>query len=484
MTKLFRSTSTAQKSRHFGAISVLALAISACAPVEVKQTQGPELPSAWTEQDYVASVTIASPNAEVQLNHGFSDPALAALINEGISNNLTLRQAQLRIQSAEQGLRTVRALNGAQVSVGTGASRVNTSEPAYPVGSSATYNNLQLAGNVSYTLDIWGTKAAQEDAQAANIRAAAANAQSAQLTLTTAIARAFYATKYSQAQLSALRALKEVEVDTLAATRDQVNLGYDTTDALTEANLDNIAIDNQLIIARANYAANQRALAYLLGRSPSDYVKGVELGETALDKLDIPWAFPGLPSELIARRPDIKLAQADMDAAFAQASVSNRAHLPNFALTSQLGLQSAALGDFISAPAIFWNLAADASAVVFDNGNIEAQQAAGQLGYESTEVAYRQQVYTAFKETQDALASYDSQKQQWRNQVKLLNNQNRLYQQEQSRLELGETAPIVALAVKKAWISAQLAYLTSRYELLNASVDLYQALGGPIPDQG
>jgi NodT family efflux transporter outer membrane factor (OMF) lipoprotein len=190
---------------------------------------------------------------------------------------------------------------------------------------------------------------------------------------------------------------------------------------------------------------------------------------------DIP---PGIPAQLLQRRPDLAAAQAQVAAANAQIGVAQTAWFPSLTLSAQAGSQATRIADLFSAPSLFWSLGPSLAATLFDGGLRRAQVASSQAAYRQTVANYRQDVLTALQQVEDNLAAQRILAQEAQQQVAVVQAAEVSLRLAENQYKAG-TAPylnvITAQTTATSARNAQLTLLNRRYA---ASVALIQALGG------
>jgi multidrug efflux system outer membrane protein len=223
----------------------------------------------------------------------------------------------------------------------------------------------------------------------------------------------------------------------------------------------------------------EAALAVLLGRSPRALFEGGIVRGTSIDALVAPPAVPaGLPSQLLARRPDVQESRARLIAATADIGVARAGYLPSLSLTAAYGGESAALADVLTSPARVWQLAASLVAPVFTAGRADATVAIAGSRERQAAASYEQTALNAFREVRDALSRRSSalaraQAQQAR--IEALERARRLAQ---LRYDSGYSGYLDVLDADRNLFQSELDRVAARRDTLVASVDLIRSLGG------
>ncbi|HEX4635536.1 MAG TPA: efflux transporter outer membrane subunit [Rhizomicrobium sp.] len=403
----------------------------------------------------------------------YNDPQLSALMDQAQANNLDIAQAGARLRQADARARQAGAALLPQV--GAGASVNTLYGQANGVSLHETDYNAGL--NVSYELDFWGKNRDLLDSARAQVRASEADRATVALTVTSGVANSYFQLLSLRERLSVARANLKSAEEILGVVQRRVTAGF--------------AANADLIQQRAALAAEQaaippleqqelearNALAILLGRPPEGFmVTGESLGA-----LMPPLVAPGLPSALLARRPDIMAAEANLAAAHADLSVARKAYFPSISLTANGGVAYPALAAAIDTlPGV--GLAAGAGVsllqTIFDGGKTEGKIEESRAREEELLAAYRAAVIASFSDVENGLGSFahlGAQEAALREQVmqaeKVLNAARRKYL-------AGAADFLVVTDAQRALYTARDQLSDIRRARLAASVALFKAMGG------
>jgi multidrug efflux system outer membrane protein len=217
----------------------------------------------------------------------------------------------------------------------------------------------------------------------------------------------------------------------------------------------------------------------LLGRSPRAlFETSVDRGAT-IDALAPPPLVPaGLPSQLLARRPDVQESHARLAAARADIGVARASYLPSLALTAAYGGESAALADVLTSPARVWQLAASLVAPVFTAGRADAAVAIAGSRERQAIARYEQTALNAFREVRDALSRRGSAAARAKAQQARIEALERARRLAQLRYDSGYSGYLDVLDADRNLFQSELDRVAARRDALVASVDLIKSLGG------
>lgn len=407
----------------------------------------------------------------------FGNATLDGWVDEAIRNSPSLDAAEATLRQAEANYRAATGSLYPSVTASTGASRSKISGASAGGGFPGSIFNLYDAGvQVSYSLDLWGAVRRGIAGQTALVDAERRQSQAAYLTLAGNVVTSAVALASADAQLKTARDIVTAYDDTLRLVQKRLELG-----AGTRAEV--IAFSSRQAQARANVvplererarAANQ--LAVLLGRLPSEF----EAGSFALDALTLPGELPvSLPSALVAQRPDIAVAEANLRVASANVGIAEANRLPQLTLSAQIGTQASRVEDLFKED--IWSLAANLSAPLLDGGRLEAQRDASIAAYAVAEAGYKQTVLDAFRDVADALTAVEVD-------ARALAAQHQAYQLALENYELTEkrfrAGAANTLEVRDAKLSAgqaQMLFVQAQAARYADTAALFTALGGALP---
>lgn len=452
-----------------------AMALSGCIVSRV-DVERPELPLPETLP--AAAQAVAMPETWWKL---FGDSALDALMDEALANNADAAIAAARVLEARAILGTATADRLPTVNLEGNATRAQTSALTSPfpgAGSPATTYTVQ--GTVAYEVDLWGryTRAAQ--AERARLLASEFDRDAVRLSLTGDVARGYYSLLAAATQLQRAR-------ETLAARDESVGLEQIRFDAgesdestfrrtQAEAAAARIAVQQfELEVAQRTHA-----LGVLLGRSPRALVEQAIAAEGI--PLPEPPALPaGMPSSVLARRPDIRAADASLIAAAADIGSARAALYPRINLTGAFGWASPELDDLFTEPAEAWSAIGGILQPLFQGGRLRANVERTEAVRMQRQAEYARTVQNAFRDVLDALRGQEllsGIRQTTTAQVEAIARAAELSELSYSQGEIGY---LDLLDVRRNLYQSQISLVGAQRDALVNAVDLALALGGGVP---
>ena len=443
--------------------------LSGCALTEPVARPDVALPAAWTE----AADAGASERLSDTWWQGFTSPTLDALVAEALAASPELGIQAERVRQAELALRIAGAslFPSLELSADTGWRRNDSGDRGGSVISESRSTSLGLAA--SYEVDLWGRLAAGTQSAAAELAASRFDRDAARLSLAAAVATTWFDSLTLQQRLGiardnlaiAERVLKIVEARFRNGAASALDVSRQRTTVLTQR----AAIEPLAVRERQT----RSALALLLGRSPQDAAPGGGI----VDALPIPAIAPGLPADLLLRRPDLASAEARLAAASANIAAARAALLPRISLSAAGGAASGALLS-LADPSHTLSLSAGLLQTIFDGGRLRAQVELSRSRQRELVETYRSAILTALKEVEDALGNASRDARQEAAQREILAEAQRSLRLAELRYREGADELLTVLDAQRTLFAAQDQLALLRQARLVDAVDLFKALGG------
>src|SRR5262245_18513308 len=435
--------------------------LSACTFPTARPDLAPDIPP-----KYGAGKGLSAPPA-LDWWRSFRSRELTNLIEEGQLANLDIGAAIGRIIQADAQAKIVGAALLPEVDFTGFAERFKN--PGAP-----ERNVFHAALNASYEIDFWGknrafSRAAQETAVASRF-----NKEVVVLSTMAAIGNAYFQV------LSAQDRLRINQSNVEAASRI-LNLIKQRFEAGTASQLDVAQQESLVAQVRANIPIFEQAvrqniaiLAVLIGKPPVEVViKGGNIY-----RLAIPRVTPGLPSELLFQRPDIRAAEANLASADASVEAARAAFFPSISLTGQAGYESNVLKLLFTPQNAFYNIALNVTQPLLDGFRLEGQLELAQGKQFEFVKVYCQTILSGFGDVEIALIAIAESLERERLQQIVVNSSREAFRLSEARLREGTIDLVTVLQTQQTLFTAEDNYSLARLARLQAVLSLFQALGG------
>jgi len=435
-------------------------------PVQDRPEPTLEVPAAWRTPLQVG------PNAAVEQEwwRAFGDPALDALVAQALARNGDIRTALSRLQEYQARIRVARSALAPNLSVSVGPTRARSIGPfGTPIETTSITGNVQAA----YEFDPWGRLEAATRAARFDYAAQRAAAEATALSVAASTASGYLNLRGLDAQLALARQTLASREQSLALAKRQFEVGYSSRLELSQAEAEYRATAAVVPQLERSITQQENALALLAGANPGPVARGAGLAA-----LRAPGIAPGLPSELLRRRPDIAQAEAAIAAADASLAAARDQMLPSLRLTASVGSYAHNLPDLLGAGTTLWSVGGSVLAPLFDAGRLRAQAEISASLRDRAVFAYESVVRNAFAETENALAAVQRLREQLdQTEARRVATAEAL-RIAHNRYRNGYSSYLEELDAQRNAFSAETAVLQLRASWLAAHVDLYRALGG------
>jgi outer membrane protein, multidrug efflux system len=459
------------------AVAAVTLVAAGCTTVGPDYARPPVEQPARFKSETAGDTVPSIPSEWWRLYH---DPELDQLVSTASASNQTLRQAVARVDEARALTRVAGSFLYPSLSLDPSFSRTRFSgtrastTTGQRVPNSATVNDWLVPLDLTYEIDVWGRVRRSLESARAQAAASANDEAVIRLTVETDVARFYYT-------LRSLDAQAQILTETVAAYREQVRLvgvqvrtGLASPIVLSQAQAQLQATLAQLRDVERARADQEHALAILCGRpAPSFAVAASPLYEAAP-----PAVPPGLPAELLVRRPDVAEAEQIVRAANAQIGVATADFYPRFTLTSFAGFESASVSDLFSWQSRIFSILPSISFPVFLGGRLRANVDATKARYQQAVAAYVTQVLVAYGDVEDALTDLHALSDEVGTLREAVSESRSYHRLAQVQYRQGLTDYLVVLDAERTLLANQLSLAQAVNLQMGASIRLIKALGG------
>ncbi|QTC01430.1 efflux transporter outer membrane subunit [Alcaligenes sp. SORT26] len=453
-------------ARRYG-IALLggAALLSGCMPayrLAPEQSQV-EAPSAWIAASSEATVVDSA------WWKAYGDPALSAAVEAALARNTDILSAATRIERARAELQLADSSLGPSLSFDTGAHAERALGPSGMAISRAVQPALQL----NWELDLWGRLSSQAKAAELKLSATQADYDAIALSVAAETARTYIGLLSLDAQLQQAQATSSSRAEALRLAQEKFEAGYISQLELTQAESELEAVEQHIPQLKLAISRHHNALRLLSGELPAAYEQNT--GST-LAALLLPAPGPGLPSELLRRRPDIARAELDLASKDASMAASRAAFLPQVSLSARAGAL------YVSAlsydPTKIWSLGGSILAPIFDRGRLQAQFDSATAQRDEAAFAYRGVALKAFSEVENALAGQQRFAEELSHVTARRDVLKRSLEHARNRYEAGYASYLEQLDAQRNLYQAEVQVIAVRESQLQNMVDLYKAVGG------
>jgi len=448
----------------------LALTLSGCAVGPDYERPQVESPDKW-RVDYAAAAEITNMRWWEQ----FEDPALNELIDIALKENWDVRIAAARVEefAARVDMAFSEFLPQVDYQGGGFRRRISPDDPNIANSIDRTANRYYGVANLNWELDLWGRIRRSNEAARAELLAQEENRRTVILSLVSAVAFNYVELRRYDRQLQVSIDTRKVRAETLRLFQLKFKGGVVSEIEVAQARSNYEKAASNVPRYQRKVANTENLLSVLLGRNPGAIPRG-----KTIDELILPPIPEGVPSTLLARRPDIRSAEQKLIAANALIGVARAQYFPTISLTGILGFASDSLSSLFGNATSIWKIGGNALGPIFAGGRISAQVRASEAVQRQTLMNYMQTVQTAFKEVNDGLINFQKRREQLEakgRQVQALADYARLAN---LRYDEGYADYLEVLDAERSLFDEQLLYVRLQGIAYGDLVTTYKAMGG------
>ena len=458
----------------FAGITLLSVSGCAVGPRYVKPTA--QVPPAFKEMG--PNWKQAQPNDQIARGKWwqvFNDPQLNELEDKIDVSNQNLKIAQDQYLQARA---MVRISRSGYYPVVTGSALVSPTQlsknrPITSTSSKNRYTDYFLPIDASYEADIWGRVRRIVEASRSEAQASAADLEGVNLSLHSELAVDYFELRGLDAQEKLLNSTVTAYEDALKLAQDRYSGGLASGLDVSQAQTQLQATRSQAIDIGVQRAQFEHAIAVLIGEPASTF----GLPAFPLDSIP-PNTPPGLPSDLLERRPDVAAAERRMEEANAQIGIAKAAYYPIISLTAAGGFESGQAGNWFSGPSGLWALGASAVMTLFDGGRRHAVSDQAKAAYDQSIASYREIVLTSFQNVEDNLAALRILENESRTQADAVTSAERTLTLSTSLYKGGLTTYLQVITAQSVTLTSERTAVDISTRRMVSSVLLIKAIGG------
>jgi multidrug efflux system outer membrane protein len=401
----------------------------------------------------------------------FGDDALKSLIDEALRNNYDIREAAWRVAEFRARAGVARADFFPQVQYQGQVSRSRQSDFVVPGATAVTLYDVNLG--LSWELDLWGRIRRLSESALAQYLATEEARRGVLLSTVADVARAYFALRELDARLEIARRTTDAFRETLDLFSRQLAGGIASQLEVSRAEGAMRNAAGAVSDLERQITAQENLIGFLLGRSPGPITRGASLTAQAL----APEVPAGLPSALLERRPDSRQAEQQLVAANADVGAAMASFFPTISLTGAFGAVSTDLSNLFPAGKT-WSIAAGLTGPLFQGMRLKNQYQVNVALFEEARVRYEAAVTNAFGEVSTALVAYQKLALTEKEQAGSVAAYQEAVRLANIRYVAGLANYVEVLDAEQQLFPAENALALSRFQRLDAFVQLYKALGG------
>lgn len=460
------------------AVALAALLLAGCAVGPDYQRPGLDVPAQHRAAETALLPGGTNSFGDLGWWEVIGDPQLRAYVAEALTNSWDLKIAAARVLQAQSVARVVRSQFYPAVGVGGEivTARISEEGPSRPppgVDPTATYGSA-FGSMSTWEIDLWGRIRRASEAARAQVLASEAAQQAVRQTLVAQVGTAYLDLLRLDYELEIAQRSFLVRSNSLVLTTAREEGGVASLQDVAQARVLMATAQAAIVDTLRRRELKENELTLLLGRNPGPLARGLPLAKQPLTT-DVP---AGLPSALLARRPDVRAAEEQLVAANASIGEARAAFFPQLSLTGVFGFQSLSLGDLFTSPAQVWQFGPSLTVPLFTGGRLKGQLELARARFDEAVAAYQQTVQAAFRDVSDALIQLQRAREFTRAQRENTQAHRDAAALANIRYEGGVTSYLEVLYSEQELFSSELTLARALGDEAVSVVQLYRALGG------
>lgn len=406
----------------------------------------------------------------------FNDPLLTDFVRTAARNNKDIEIAKANLLAA----RAVRSEAGSSffpsVAGASSATRSKQGSGSFNNGGGQIRNLYEAGFDASWELDIFGGNRRAYEAADARLGSAEASFQDVMLSTLSEVTRTYYEARGLQKRIAITEQNADLQKQTFELIQNRLEVGE-----ASEFDLSRAKGEYQLTVARvpnlrADLDTSVYMLSVLLGQPPEALLEEMMQVKPLPAPPDL--VPVGLRSDILRRRPDVRMAERDLAASVADIGTQTAELFPKFFLTGDIGSQARTFGDLFTGMAEFWSLAGLVDWSVFEGGAIRARIDIEEAESKAALAQYEKTILEALADAESSLSQYGQELETRRRLEEAVASRRKSVNLAQELLDAGETDYLAVLDAERELISSEDELVLSETRSLTKLIALYTALGG------
>lgn len=449
---------------------ILPLLVTGCAA-------GPDYRAPHTRRPGLQGVDAKLENTDkfqVRWWRQFNDATLDTLIHRAVANNLDLRIALARLAESRARLGISRSDQWPSIETGASYSRSHGQQPGFTT-QQVTVERYQAGFDASWELDLFGGVRRAVEAAHADMQADEARLEAAQVSVMAEVARNYFILRGTQLRLSIAQRGVDNQRETLKLTQARARIGTGSEQDVASAAARLRAVEAQLPLLHMQARASEFRIAVLLGERPGEL--DIDLTPKSFRPIDTSLSI-GNAGDILARRPDVRIAERRLAAATARIGVAKAAFYPQVSLGGFIGFLSGNSSDFGHADSGAWSLLPSISWSGLNWSRLSSRLGASRAGAKAALVQYRQTVLLAIEDIDNALVGYNQQHTRVKDLLEQSHFSQKAVQLAQARYQEGAANFLQLLDAQRTALDAEDKLAQAETAINTQAIAVYKALGG------
>ena len=396
----------------------------------------------------------------------FRDAKLQALIEEGLNNNVDVQAAALRVKEAKVMLTSAKLSYLPSINIAPQGTATSMDDGNY-------VKAYTLPAVASWEFDLFGKILNSKRGQKVAYQKSQYSQQAVRSSIICGIANIYYSLLMLDRQVAITTETSDIYKENVRVMEAMKNAGMTTEAGVAQMRAASNQIDASLIDLKRQVRETENSLAILLGRTPQT------IERTTLDEQVMPEKLmAGVPLQLLENRPDVKMAEMTLAAAYYSTNQARAAFYPGLTITGTAGWTNGS-NISVSNPGVFLMQAmASLAQPIFNKGKLIANLKVTKAEEKIAQMNYQQTILKAGKEVSDALFLFDCQNKKLENDKVRVEQLNKAVIATKALFQSASATYLEVLTSQQSLLSAQLSEVADNFQRIQAVINLYSAVGG------
>jgi len=402
---------------------------------------------------------------------------LNALIDAAAKSNLDVRMAVLKVEEASAGSTATGSRLLPSVNLDSTASDTRSGLPAKFKVASPDTRAYRVNLNMNWEIDLFGAARASLNASDFETKAANYGVDAVNLMVASEVAKQYFIWQGARTRLHLIKSILSTQKETERLTESRLRNGQSSKFDLSRASSESSKVAAQIPELETLISTTENRIAVLLNESPIDVLPLLQ-NSTAVKQAEVPVMASGQPVELLARRPDLKVAEMKFEAEQARLIEKHANQLPKFYLSALFGREGLTLNSMPLSPVMYSDVALAFAMPIFNAGRLQAEVDGQSAREKAASLNYEKAVLTAVEDVENGLVALNKKKEQLAEQTETtkqlaisLNHAKSLYRE-------GQIDLLQLLDVQRGVLAEEMSVAESKTQALINAVQLYKAMGG------
>lgn len=456
-------------------VIVSAITLQSC--IATKEYQQPKV---WDDASFNTNKIVkdSSYQAIVSWKEVFTDPVLQNYIQTALEENTDIRVALENVKQSQAYLAQSKFGHIPTLNIGANYTySVNSINTQFGriLGQRQRLDQFDITGSLGWEADIWGKINSRKSASEATYLQTLAAHQAVRTQLIAMVASNYYNLLALDEQKKIAEQTIQTRTESLETNKALKEAGRVTEVAVKQTEAQLLSAKSLLLDIEQNIKTQENALSLLLNRFPEKIERSTFTSQQVVFN-----GQEGVSINILNNRPDVIAAEMRFKNAFELTNVAKASFYPTLRLTASGGLQSVDFDKLFDPTSFFASVVGGIAQPILNGRQIRTQYEVSLSNQEIAFVNYRQAVLQASKEVSDALFAIDTYSQK----LELKKEEAKAYSQaveySQELLNNGLASYLEVLTATESELNAQLNVITTQFNLWNANIQLYKAMGGGV----